>query len=179
MAYPSFSAGEVLTATDMNAVGLWRVTSATIGTAVSTVTVSNCFNSSYDNYLVHIYGYSTSVDSVLWMTINGSAGTTYQSNGYYMVYGSATLNGLGSAATANGFRLAENASDGGGSVSVNLFRPNVASVTTFSSISQNLEYSNHYQGKDSNAASSTGFTLGLSSGTISSGTIIVYGYRKA
>jgi hypothetical protein len=182
MAVKTFAVGEVLTASDTNTYlnngGLVYITSTTIGSAVSSVTVSNVFSSTYDNYLIQIYGYSTSVDSVMWMTINGSAGTTYQSIGYYMTYGSATLNGSGAAATASGFRLAENASAGGGSITVNLYRPNVVSVTTFDSVSQNLTYGNRYQGKDTNAASSTGFTLTPSSGTISSGNIYIYGIRK-
>ena len=194
MAIKTFNSGEVLTASDTNTYlangGLQVVTptsvsggtlsaaKTTIGTTQSTVTLNGVFSSTYDNYLIQIYGYSVSADgSVLWMTINGSTGTTYQSVGYYMAYGSTTLNGIGAAATANGFRLAENSSTGYGTVQVNLYRPGVAAATTFSSVSQNAGYANQYQGKDTNAAASANFTLSLSSGTISSGTIMVYGYR--
>lgn len=193
MAIKTFTAGSVLTASDTNTylanAGLQVVTPTsvtggtlsgakiTIGSAQTTVVVNGAFSATYENYLVQIYGYGTSADSVLWMTINGSTGTTYQSLGYYMAYGSTTLNGVGAAATANGFRLAENADAGGNTVQVNLYRPFLATVTTFDSTAENLEYSNRYQGKDSNAASSANFTLSLSAGTITGGTIMVYGYR--
>jgi hypothetical protein len=52
MTFPSFGAGEVLTATDMNAVGLWLVKSQTVGTGVSSVTLSSCFNQDFDAYKV-------------------------------------------------------------------------------------------------------------------------------
>ncbi len=49
MTYPSFSAGDILTAADMNAVGLWLVKTQTVGTAVASVTVTDAFSSTYDN----------------------------------------------------------------------------------------------------------------------------------
>ena len=53
MTYPSFNSGEVLTASDMNAVGLWLVKSTNFTTA-STCPMESVFSSSYLNYLVKI-----------------------------------------------------------------------------------------------------------------------------
>jgi len=52
MTYPSFTSGDILTAADMNAVGLWLVKTQTVGTAVSSVQVTGAFSSTYDNPLI-------------------------------------------------------------------------------------------------------------------------------
>jgi hypothetical protein len=58
MTFPSFSAGEVLRATDMNAVGMWRVGGGALsGTATNFV---GCFTSDYTNYRIVIDSISLS-----------------------------------------------------------------------------------------------------------------------
>jgi len=59
MSFPSFASGEVLTAADMNAVGLWLVKTQTVGTGVPSVVVTDAFSANYDNYLVTISGIKT------------------------------------------------------------------------------------------------------------------------
>lgn len=49
MTYPSWSTGELLSSSDMNRVGLWRVANGTF-TAVTSVSVNNCFSADFDNY---------------------------------------------------------------------------------------------------------------------------------
>lgn len=51
MTYPSFTTGEVLTAADMNAVGLWKVATAT-ATSGSTLDLTGVFSSDYDAYKI-------------------------------------------------------------------------------------------------------------------------------
>ena len=65
MTYPSFSAGEVFRAQDANAVGLWLVKSQTIGTGVSSVTVTDAFSADYDSYKIVISGGVGSATAVL------------------------------------------------------------------------------------------------------------------
>ena len=76
MGYPSFTAGDVLAASDMNAVGLWLVKTQTIGSAVSSVTVSNVFSSTYDNYKIVISGGAGSTTDTLHLKL-GSTATGY------------------------------------------------------------------------------------------------------
>ena len=52
MTYPTFTNGQVLPASDLNAIGLWLVKSQTVGTGVSSVTVSNAFSADFDNYRI-------------------------------------------------------------------------------------------------------------------------------
>ena len=60
MTFPSFSAGEVLRAQDMNAVGRWLVKTVTVGSAVTTVPVTDAFSTEYDNYEIVFSGGSKS-----------------------------------------------------------------------------------------------------------------------
>lgn len=55
MTYPSFSAGEVLRAQDMNAVGMWKVGTGTAVYGTTTqLNMSNVFTSDYSNYKIVI-----------------------------------------------------------------------------------------------------------------------------
>jgi len=51
MGYPTFATGEVLTAADMNAVGLWKIASTT-GTNQTTLFIDGCFTSNFSHYLI-------------------------------------------------------------------------------------------------------------------------------
>ena len=53
MSFPSFATGEVLTAADMNAVGLWLVKTQTFSSATN-CDVTACFSADYENYVAVI-----------------------------------------------------------------------------------------------------------------------------
>lgn len=59
-----------------SASGLTLISSTTIGTAVSSVTVSNAFSATYDNYLITVTGGVVSTGSYLALTL-GSTATGY------------------------------------------------------------------------------------------------------
>ena len=59
---PVFSAGAVLTAAQMNAVGLWEIKTQTIGTGVASFEVTGAFSSDYDNYKIVINSMDASVN---------------------------------------------------------------------------------------------------------------------
>ena len=95
MAIKTFTTGEVLTASDTNTylanAGLVYVTSATIGTAVSSVTVSNCFSSTYDAYRIVITGgVGTTAGNSLSMTLAGLS-SGYSSGIIYTTYTTASV----------------------------------------------------------------------------------------
>lgn len=73
---PDFVAGQVLTAAQMNKIGLWQVKTQTIGTTVSSVTVSSAFSADYDDYLITMTGGVTSASTYVALTL-GSAATGY------------------------------------------------------------------------------------------------------
>lgn len=111
MTYPSFTTGEVLTAADMNAVGLWRMipTSVTTGATISgaqvtlagqtNYTINGIFNTNFTEYLLIARMTSTNGDIYCQLTSGGTATTTNTYN-YSMMqaYGGA---GVTTARTAN------------------------------------------------------------------------------
>ena len=86
MAVKTFT-NEQLTASDTNTylanAGLVYITSTTVGSAVSSVTVSNCFSSTYDHYRI-IWGGGTCSNSGVSTYIKfGSAATAYYGSQVY------------------------------------------------------------------------------------------------
>ena len=176
MPVPDFSPGEVLTAAAMDSIGLWLVKSQAVGTGVSSVTVTGAFSADYDSYLITWQSGTMSGDTALKLQL-GSIVT-----GYYgtFIYGT-TAGGLFVAADNN----TSIATYGGGGVSIGaisslvLFNPNKAIRTSISS--QYIAYSANfgtYQGVENSTTQHTDFTLIPFSGTMTGGTIRVYGYRN-
>jgi len=178
MSYPSFSAGEVLNASDMNAVGLWLVKSQTIGTGVSSVSVTGAFSADYDNYKIMISGGVASTNTT---EIGLQMGTNTVNYFNSLIYFDWNASG-----TANAYAAAFNTMKymGGGDTSnlylnVDVQSPFLTKRTLASSLSG---VDNNRGGwsqcllKDNNSYSS--FTVVATSGTLTGGTISVYGYKK-
>jgi hypothetical protein len=180
MSYPSFSVGEVLTAADMNAVGLWLVKTQTITTTAplpTAVTVSDVFSSTYANYRIVYNGITTSGTNSLNLTLNGSTGSTYNDGGSYIAVGAAAVVVESAASRANirvGIVEASQTLSGW----FDIFGPNISGRTWVNGGSMTAGYFNWRQGVDTNSASHVSFTLTAAAGTLSGGTIRVYGYRN-
>lgn len=96
MGYPSFNVGDVLTATDMNAVGLWLLQTQTV-TSSSLVQFNNKFTTDYESYLLvyHVI-HNTSTGELraqLQDASNNAIATGYEvgMGGNYQITGSATF----------------------------------------------------------------------------------------
>jgi hypothetical protein len=162
-----------------SASGLTFIKSQTIGSAVSSVTVTDAFSATYDNYLITIAGGSGSVSSDVLLTL-GATTTGYYLAGSYVNYGTGTVSGNN---TNNGASWAcsyfsSNANSG----HINLQSPYLSKVTTFSS---NListatgGNSANFAGFLNNTTSYTAFTVAPGAGTLTGGTIRVYGYQNS
>jgi len=160
--------------------GLVFIASQTIGSAVSSVTVSNAFSSTYDNYKILVSGGVGSTNLELNMTLGATA------TGYYrfVVYGAYN------ATTVSGFNQSNAASWGGvGKASTNsidanieIRNPNATKNTHFNSVftSSSTTGDVHTNGGYLNDTTAyTAFTLTCSTGNITGGTIRVYGYRNS
>ncbi|CAB4180015.1 hypothetical protein UFOVP1047_2 [uncultured Caudovirales phage] len=161
--------------------GLNFIKSQVIGSGVQTVTVTNAFSTTYDDYRIVVSNTTLSGGGILYMTINGSAGSTYGSSGYSMSYTTSTLTGDFTGATsAQGFGLAGALGTSSSTFTVDIFSPFLATTTqTVSRYASNTVQS-VWGGHDSNTSSSTNFTLDINSTfTFTGGTIYVYGYAKA
>jgi hypothetical protein len=177
MPVPDFSPGEVLTSQAMDSIGLWLVKTQTIGTAVSSVTVSDAFSAIYDNYLI---------------TLNDGVGSGAQNmglqlgitaTGYYggqsTVNVSGTVAGIGMNNLAN-FTLAGISTTTNNYLHATLFDPFKAKTTRLHSIRADDRTGGTYgttTGFLNNSTSYTAFTL-IVAGTMTGGTIRVYGYRN-
>ena len=180
MTFPVFASGDVLNASDMNAVGMWLVKTQTIGTAVSSVAVTSAFSSDYDNYLVTVVGGVASTTPVYINLTLGATATGYYSSEIYGKYDSNTLSMISRAnhtAFIGGAFSADN-----NVVSYRIFAPNLAKTTHFlveaplaRTAGDNWSYAIGYL---NNTTQYTAFTMTTVSGTLTGGTIRVYGLRN-
>lgn len=174
MAYPVFASGDVLNASDMNAVGLWLVKSQTVGTGVSSVQVTGAFSSSYNSYKIIYTGGTGSTDIDLNLTL-GSTTSGYKWSAVYTTYNS-TPAGAGSAAGTY-FGYAASATSTWAHGQFELHNPFGTARTFFNAQNVNFAAGINSVGFLNDATSYTSFTLTCSSGTITGGTIRVYGYK--
>ena len=193
--------GQVIYETDTNRVLVWDnaawvmiadtdhppalqlIKTQTIGTTVPTVDVTSCFSSDYDNYLIQFSGVTASVNgNALWCkllsgttpTINGMYGNTY-----YVV--NAASSGLTVFANSNA-SYAEvgnltTASTNHGSFEVQ--GPFLASYTRINFFGADNNYLRWASTAHRATTSYDGFQIYPASGTLTGGTICVYGYRKS
>lgn len=186
MAVKTFTTGEVLTASDTNTYlansGLVYVTSTTVGTAVATVTVSNCFSSTYDNYRIIVSGVDCSTASNgVSLKFNNSSGSTYSCTLSWRDYATGTTSGTFRSASSDGLVIGLSGGNDDTFITLDVGQPFAAKYTPVRYDGAATDYNYWGGGVDKNAASQTGFTLGLVSGgvTFTGGVITVMGYRKA
>lgn len=180
MAVKTFTTGEVLTAADTNTYlnngGLVYIKSQTIGTAVSSVTVSNAFSSTYDNYRVTVSGVTTSVADTVMQGQIGAATSGYNSAMRLYKLGSGDVT-LAQSSAANFYCAVH---DSNNTVTVfDVFSPNLARYTVWSGGAFGYLSQFTFGGELQNTTQYTDITFTAFSGTYTGGTITVYGYRKA
>jgi hypothetical protein len=186
MAVKTFTAGAVLTSADTNTYlansGLVYVTSTTVGTAVASKVVTSCFNSTFDNYLITYEGGVASVGGAqLRLALNVDTANNYYSNLISQTAGVATVNGQ-AFGPLTGFTVIGYVDTGTFANFLTITNPNKALNTTFHGSWNILGGSSAVGtigGWSIATGANTGFTYYPSSGTLTGGTITVYGYRKA
>lgn len=183
MPITTYTAGEVLTAASLNsnfaATGLQFVKSQTIGSAVSSVEVTSAFSADYDNYLVLVSGGSATADSV--MSIQFGATTT----GYKWVTQIVTWNSpqaTNLTGSSGGSNINYVAASSGTSLAghITILNPYLTENTFViaDSLFDGDNGGGWTRGILDNTTSYTAFTLTLSSGTMTGGTVKVYGYKN-
>jgi hypothetical protein len=177
MTYPTFNAGDVLTAAEMNAVGMWLVKTQTIGNAVSSVTVSSAFTSDYENYLITVSGGSNSISG---SALNLKLGATV--TGYYYSLSYSTYNttpaATGGSNVGNWDYVGSGQTTGLNAV-IELNSPFLSKGTSIrASVANSAFYAGNQAGYLNNSTSYTSFILNTAVGTMTGGTIRVYGMRN-
>jgi len=158
--------------------GLTLVKSQTIGSGVSSVTVTDAFSSTFENYRV-VYWVTSSANTPVEMKISGETSATgYDSKLFYSaVYAAAGWTEV-LAAAFSAWRVGYTNAGATASGSVEMYRPYANLRARFSS-----QYSSYVAGVANGATvatsgtQSTGFTLQPGTGTFSGGQIRVYGYN--
>ena len=177
---PDFSPGQVLTAADMDAVGLWLVKVVDFSGA-ATATVDNAFTSDFENYRVLISNFTVTAGSPNWQIRMRAAGTNAAGANYFGGYNYTTYAGVTAGYgdnAATGFNLAFVSSTGvATSYDINFMRPNIAATTNihFQGLAPDSQRAG--SGVHSVATAYDGFQIIAASGNIA-GRIRVYGFRN-
>jgi len=177
MTYPTFTNGTVLPASDLNAIGLWLVKSQTVGNAVSSVTVTGAFSADYDNYKIIYSGGVGSATHNMRVAL-GSATTGYYGSGLYSPAAGASALAIGDNNAAR-FSYVGGGDQYSSMLDIDLISPYANTLTSIAGIINTGTNFGTYSGRHFPATSFTSFIMSPDGGTLTGGTIYVYGYRKA
>jgi len=157
--------------------GLTLISTTTVGTTVSSVTVSNVFSATYDNYKVIYSGGVASTGVDLQLTL-GATTTGYFFSLGYIPWGATSVSAITNNNGAS-FGYAGGASTKFAFSNFDIFRPFASDETVITVSNANDSNAAFGGGYLNNSTSYTAFTLTPSSGTLTGGTIRVYGYQNS
>jgi hypothetical protein len=149
----------------------------TIGTTVSSVTVSDVFSSTYDAYKILITGGASSAQFSMNFKL-GSSTTGYYQGIAAVNYSTATVGGRANSNDSSWTRAGTGNSNGLQLI-MDITNPFLAKYTYFSSAVAYNDESGQTNGFHGVASSFTDFTITPSTGTLTGGTIRVYGYTNS
>ena len=181
MPITTYTAGEVLTASSLNANfaaagALKLVKTQTIGTGVASVAVTDAFSATYDNYKIVVSGGVGSTANLFSMVLGASA-TGYYSATLYAAYN----NSPAADSTSNGVKWLNigNIDTTAISVIMDINNPFLTKNTSFTCSVARTTFGGQTNGLHVSSTSFTGFTLTPDAGTLTGGTIRVYGYANS
>jgi hypothetical protein len=161
--------------------GLVLIAAQTIGSAVASVTVSSAFSATYDTYLIKVTGGTGSVNDA---SIGLQLGAT--TTGYYNAFPGASYSpdatgSYNANSTNNGssFNAIGRVFTDGLQLNAELNNPFLAKYTFINGNLVASTVGRIYTGVLQNTTSYTAFTLAPNTGTLTGGTIRVYGYANS
>lgn len=174
---PVFVANTVLTAAQLNQVGMWLIKTQTIGSAVSSVAVTSAFSADFDNYLIKITGMTSSAAVDTTMQLTGITTGVYSYVGTAQLLGGSTVFPYQTAG-ATTMPIGTMALTQNTQINIELSSPFLTRTkyAISDTISANLTARQGTQ--ILSTVSSTGFTIAPASGTLTGGTIKIYGYTN-
>jgi hypothetical protein len=161
----------------MNAVGLWLVKTQAVGNAVASVAVTSAFSADYDSYRIIYSGGSQSSGGEIRMTLGATGGVVYYSSIVYATWTGAT-GGTGGNGIA--YWNVGSGRTAGNSVCIDIHRPFATDETWFNGSYVGIDAGSvggSVNGFLNNTTSYTAFTFTPNVGTLTGGTIYVYGYK--
>jgi hypothetical protein len=160
--------------------GVVLVKTQTIGSAVGSVEVTGAFSSSYDDYKIIISGGASSTACDLQLKL-GATTTGYYSIQNRRYYSNGAAENTNTNNGAN-FESAGSANTNGLNACCEIGSPNLAKNTTVSGpiiyFATNA-FGGNFSGYVNDTTQYTAFTITPSSGTLTGGTIRVYGYANS
>ena len=178
MTYPTFNNGDALPASDLNAIGLWLVSTTTIGSGVTSVPVNNCFSSTYRSYRILIEAQNTNGSASHLIQLNGITGSVYYTGGSFGAWAVTAQTDYGPTAQTNFIASANNAATTGTFITLDLHNPFETLRKYGTCFSQAGNGHCSFNIYSTSTASATGFTLSKAGDTMTGGTIRVFGYRN-
>jgi len=168
--------------TGAGAAGLVLLKSQTVGTTVGSVTVTDAFNTTYNDYkILYVGGASSLTSPYLYMTISGTTGNNYFTSGVYQTLVAAAQVTFNFATTTQFYVGAMGTFTT--RIEIDICNPFLSLPKTLNSRWSNYDLTTSTGGVASATSvasnSATAFTLSPATGTITGGTIYVYGYKKA
>lgn len=157
----------------LGAAGLTLVSSTTIGTAVSSVTVSSAFSSTYDTYRIVISGGAGSTATSVLLTL-GSQTTGYKTQVSVVDMAGGAFTQSASTVYIGTGRMSANGLFG----FFELNNPFLSKDTFCFSTGAEPAAGTYTLGMANATTSFTAFTLTTGSGTMTGGTVRVYGYKN-
>lgn len=155
--------------------GLQLVKTQTIGTAVSSVTVSSVFSATYDHYKIMVSGGTASTNVNIRLAL-GATTTGYS----YWIWERQTGAFLSADLVNGAFIQFGYGTTGFKNGSIEILNPFASDETIFlNGAGVRTDAYVNVGGYLNNTTSYTDFTLTCSTGTITGGTIRVYGYRNS
>ena len=172
--------GQILTSAYLNNninSGMVYIKSQTIGNTVPNVSVTSAFSATYDSYKIIINGGTSSAGGNLSLGLNGATLGHYSS----MIYGGYGGGAVNNLATSNDskWNYAGSMSGPYNIFAIELDNPFLPYQTAIRGNYADSGNGGAISGYQSQQLSFTGFTITPSTGTLTGGTITVYGFRKA
>jgi hypothetical protein len=155
--------------------GLRLVKKQTIGTGVSSVAVTDAFSATYENYQIVVSGGASSAQGLIFFTLTGGT-SAYDYNLIDITWASATVRGDRAQNAAN-FPYAGSANITNGlNMVLEIQQPFLSKFTIMNSTLNTDGAAGRAQARHKSATSFSGFTFTPQTGTLTGGTIYVYGY---
>jgi hypothetical protein len=186
MPVPDFSPGEVLTASAMDSIGLWRVASGPLsGTATNFV---GCFTSDYTNYRIVIDGitFNTTGDVYIQFldgsTPNATLNYQWAYSGLLVTGTNAPSDGSGQTVGYTGTTVSAAFNQTMASIAMDVFAPQSAAQRKFVAISASGYGANFYvrngMVQQNQLLAFDGIRFLTASAATFTGNVTIYGYRK-
>ncbi len=180
MGFP-YSSGDVLTAADLNASsGLVFIQEITPGSSLSSLTITNVFDSRFENYHVKFSNFQGAAGGAQHMRMDNDTGSNYYFSGIFNGYNGTALSAENGAGV--NFWRCSFTDTTTSSWNMDIISPNL-SAYTFYHVTGSASGRTNGTGYTPNGVvrtttQYTGFTLFMPSGTFSNGKLRIYGYNN-